>query len=87
MADEARPRPIDRPQIARADQRGMVDDMGEGPPLAAWHLLGTLFDNPTGVRLTPAHVERVLRDAGFQIEGAGTLLPGITRLTRASRPA
>ena len=52
----------------------------EGPPFAAWRLLGSLFDNPTGVRLTPAYVERVLRDAG-------TLLPGITRLTRASRPA
>jgi 2-hydroxy-4-(methylsulfanyl)butanoate S-methyltransferase len=63
----------------------MVDDAGEGPPFAAWYLLGSLFDNPTAVRLTPAYVERVLRDAGFRIEGTEVMLPGITMLTKASK--
>ena len=45
-----------------------------------------MFDNPTAVCLTPANVERVLRDAGFKIEGTETMLPGITMLTRASKP-
>jgi hypothetical protein len=63
----------------------MVDDAREGPPFAAWYLLGSMFDNPTAVCLTPAKVERVLRDAGFQIEGAETMLPGITMLTRATK--
>jgi 2-hydroxy-4-(methylsulfanyl)butanoate S-methyltransferase len=64
----------------------MVDDAHDGPPFAAWYLLGSMFDNPTAVCLTPANVERVLRDAGFQIEGTETMLPGITMLTRASKP-
>lgn len=64
----------------------MVDDAREGPPFAAWYLLGSMFDNPTAVCLTPANVERVLREAGFQIEGTETMLPGITMLTRASKP-
>ncbi len=64
----------------------MVDDACEGPPFAAWYLLGSIFDNPTAVCLTPAKVERVLRDAGFQIEGTETMLPGITMLTKASKP-
>ena len=64
----------------------MVDDAREGPPFAAWYLLGSMFDNPTAVCLTPADVERVLRDAGFRIEGTKTMLPGITMLTRARKP-
>jgi hypothetical protein len=62
----------------------VVDDAREGPPFAAWYLLGSLFDNPTAVCLTPAYVERVLRDAGFRVEGTEIMLPGITMLTRAS---
>jgi hypothetical protein len=65
----------------------MVDDAGDGPPFAAWYLLGSMFDNPTGVRLTPGYVERVLRDAGFEIEGTETMLPGITMLTKAVKAA
>src|SRR3984885_6018059 len=64
----------------------MVDDAHDGPPFAAWYLLGSMFDNPTAVCLTPAEVERILRDAGFKIEGTETMLPGITMLTRASKP-
>jgi hypothetical protein len=41
----------------------------------------------TVVCLTPAHVERVLRDAGFRIEGTDVMLPGITMLIRASKRA
>jgi hypothetical protein len=65
----------------------IVDDAREGPPFAAWYLLGSLLDNPTAVCLTPAHVERVLRDEGFRIEGTEVMLPGITMLTRASKPS
>ena len=54
----------------------MVDDGREGPPFAAWYL-GSMFDNPTAMCLTPANVERVLREAGFRIEGTQTMLPGI----------
>jgi 2-hydroxy-4-(methylsulfanyl)butanoate S-methyltransferase len=64
----------------------MVDNTRDGPPFAAWYLLGSMFDNPTAVCLTPAKVERVLREAGFQIEGTETMLPGITMLTKASKP-
>jgi hypothetical protein len=45
-----------------------------------------MLDNPTAVCLTPAYVERGLRDAGFKIEGTETMLPGITMMTRASKP-
>ena len=65
----------------------MVDDAGGGPPFAAWYLLGSMIDNPTAARLTPAYVERALRDAGFRIEATETMLPGITMLTRAVKPA
>ena len=65
----------------------MVEDAGDGPRFAAWYLLGALFDNPTAVCLAPAYVERVLSDAGFTVEGTETMLPGITMLTRASKPA
>ena len=65
----------------------MVNDAREGPPFAAWYLLGSVLDNPTALCLTPTDVERVLRDAGFQIEGTKSMLPGITMLTRASKPA
>ena len=43
----------------------MVDDAREGPPFAAWYLLGSMFDNPTAVCLTPA-VQRVLRGRRLQ---------------------
>ncbi len=65
----------------------MVDNAREGPPFAAWYLLGSMLDNPTAVCLTPAYVEQVLRDAGLRIEGTEVMLPGITMLTRASRPS
>jgi 2-hydroxy-4-(methylsulfanyl)butanoate S-methyltransferase len=65
----------------------MVDDAREGPPFAAWYLLGSVLDNPTAVCLTPAYVEQVLRDVGFRIEGTEVMLPGITMLTRASKPS
>ena len=61
----------------------MVDDAREGPRFAAWYLLGSMLDNPSAVCLTPAYVERVLRDAGLRIENTETMLPGITMLTKA----
>jgi 2-hydroxy-4-(methylsulfanyl)butanoate S-methyltransferase len=63
----------------------MVDNTYEGPRFAAWHLLGSIFDNPNAVCLTPSYVERVLRQAGFDIDGTDIMLPGITMLTRARR--
>jgi 2-hydroxy-4-(methylsulfanyl)butanoate S-methyltransferase len=61
----------------------MVDDARDGPRFAAWYLLGSILDNPSAICLTPAYVERVLRDVGFSIEKTDTMLPGITMLTRA----
>jgi 2-hydroxy-4-(methylsulfanyl)butanoate S-methyltransferase len=63
----------------------MVDNAHEGPRFAAWYLLGSVLDNPSAVCLTPAYVERALRDVGFRIENTETMLPGITMLTKASK--
>jgi len=64
----------------------MVDDSGAQPPFAAWYLLGSIFDNPDAVCLSPAFVEEALRQAGFQVEATEPMLPGITMLTRARKP-
>ena len=64
----------------------MVDDAYEGPPFAAWYLLSSILDNPTAECLTPGYVEGVLRKAGFIIDGTEVMLPGITKLTRATKP-
>jgi len=63
----------------------MVDNAREGPPFAAWYLLGSIFDNPNAVCLTPSYVEDVLRQIGFKVEGTDTMLPSITMLTRATK--
>ena len=63
----------------------MVDDAREGPPFAAWYLLGSIFDNPKAVCLTPPYVEGVLRQAGLDVERTEIMLPGITTLTKASK--
>jgi 2-hydroxy-4-(methylsulfanyl)butanoate S-methyltransferase len=63
----------------------MVDDAREGPRFAAWYLLGSMLDNPSAVCLTPAYVERILRDVGFRVENTEVMLPGITMLTKASK--
>lgn len=65
----------------------MVDDGHEGPPFAAWYLLGSIFDNPSAVCLTPDYVADVLRRVGLTVESSEVMLPGITMLTRASKPA
>jgi 2-hydroxy-4-(methylsulfanyl)butanoate S-methyltransferase len=65
----------------------MVDNAHDGPAFAAWYLLGSIFDNPTAVCLTPAYVESVLREVGLKVERTETMLPGITMLTRASKSA
>ena len=63
----------------------MVDDAHEGPPFAAWYLLGSIFDNPSAVCLTPSYVEDILREAGFNVEPTEIMLPGITMLTKADK--
>jgi 2-hydroxy-4-(methylsulfanyl)butanoate S-methyltransferase len=65
----------------------MVDNAYMGPPFAAWYLLGSIFDNPNAVCLTPGYVEGVLRHVGFDVDGTDIMLPGITMLTRATKPA
>ena len=65
----------------------MVDDADAHPPFAAWYLLGSVFDNPNAVRLTPAFIEDALRQAGFRIDATEVMLPGITMLTKARKPA
>jgi len=64
----------------------MVDNTHEGPPFAAWYLLGSIFDNPNAVCLTPDYVARVLRRAGLAVENTEGMLPGITMLTKAGKP-
>jgi len=63
----------------------MVDNSHEGPPFAAWYLLGSIIDNPNAVCLTPSYVEDVLRQVGFNVERSEMMLPGITMLTRAKK--
>jgi predicted O-methyltransferase YrrM len=63
----------------------MVDDAHEGPPFAAWYLLGSIFDNPNAVYLTPSYVENVLHQTGFKVDRTENMLPGITTLTRATK--
>jgi hypothetical protein len=65
----------------------MVDDADADPPFAAWYLLGSVFDNPNAVCLTPAFVEDALRQAGFRIDATEVMLPGITMLTKARKAA
>ena len=64
----------------------MVHDHDAQPPFAAWYLLGSIFDNPNAVCLTPTYVEHTLRQAGFQIDATEVILPGITMLTKARKP-
>ena len=61
----------------------MVDDTREGPPFAAWYLLGSIMDNPNAICLTPSYVEGALRAVGLDVERTEIMLPGITMLTRA----
>jgi 2-hydroxy-4-(methylsulfanyl)butanoate S-methyltransferase len=63
----------------------MVENAHEGPPFAAWYLLGSIFDNPNAVCLTPSYVENVLREIGFSVDRTEIILPGITMLTRATK--
>jgi 2-hydroxy-4-(methylsulfanyl)butanoate S-methyltransferase len=63
----------------------MVDNAHEGPPFAAWYLLGSIMDNPDAVCLTPSYVEQALHQAGLDVDGTEIMLPGITMLTRASK--
>ena len=63
----------------------MVDNAREGPPFAAWYLLGSIFDNPNAVCLTPSYVEGALREAGLDVEPTEIMLPGITMLTKANK--
>ena len=64
----------------------MVDNVQERPAFAAWYLLGSVFDNPNAVCLTPSYVEGALKRAGFRVEGTEAMLAGITMLTRALKP-
>ena len=63
----------------------MVDNAHEGPPFAAWYLLGSIIDNPNAVCLTQSYVDDVLRQVGFNVERTEMMLPGITMLTRATK--
>jgi hypothetical protein len=65
----------------------MIDNAREQPPFAAWYLLGSVLDNPNAVCLTPEYTEGALKRAGFEVEGTEVMLPGITMLTRALKPA
>ena len=53
----------------------MVDNARERPPFAAWYLLGSVFDNPNAVCLTPDYIEGALKQAGFTVEGTEVMPP------------
>lgn len=65
----------------------MVSDEKTGPPIAAWHLLGSTVDNPDAVCLTPSFVTERLSLAGFGHVSVEALIPGITNLATAHKPA
>jgi hypothetical protein len=44
-------------------------------------------DNPNAVCLTSEYTEGALKRVGFKVEGTEVMLPGITMLTRARKPA
>jgi hypothetical protein len=80
---------LDFPQTGDTAKRytretGVADRIAH---LAVNAIARRLADNPTGVCPTPAYIEQVLCDAGLRVEGTGTMLPGITMLTRAVKPA
>jgi hypothetical protein len=65
----------------------MVNNAREQPSFAAWYLLGSVLDNPNAVCLTPEYAEQALKGVGFKVDGTEVMLPGITMLTRALKPA
>jgi len=58
-----------------------------GPPIAAWHLLASVLDNPEISCLTTDLVGRSLAAGGFQLISGDDLVPGITSLVVARKPA
>ena len=56
-----------------------------GPPIAVWHLLGSMMDNPDAVCLTPSFVADVLTPAGFSDGESSELIPGITSMVTARK--
>ena len=65
----------------------MTLDDCSGPPIAAWHLLVATIDNPEAVCLTPRFVTEQLTQSGFTNPETSELLPGISSLTIARKPA
>ncbi len=63
----------------------MAAETGDGPPIAVWHLLGSLIDNPEAVCLTAGFVSDVLAGAGFTGVEASELLPGMTSVVTAKK--
>ena len=55
----------------------MVDDAREGPPFAAWYLLGSMFDNPTAVCLTPAKSSGFCATPAFRLKAQRPCCPGL----------
>lgn len=63
----------------------MATEAGDGPPIAVWHLLGSIIDNPQAVCLTAGFVSGILTEAGFTGAEASELLPGITSVVSAKK--
>lgn len=64
----------------------MADNDRSGPPIAAWHLMGSMIDNPGAVCLTPEFVSDCLARAGFTGAQTMDLVPGTTRVATARKP-
>ena len=63
----------------------MAAQAGDGPPIAVWHLLGSIIDNPEAVCLTAEFITTALGEAGFTGMDASELLPGITSVVTGKK--
>lgn len=64
----------------------MADNDRSGPPIATWHLMGSMIDNPGAVCLTPEFVSDCLTRAGFADVHSMELVPGTTTAATATKP-
>ncbi|MEJ8472693.1 methyltransferase [Roseibium algae] len=65
----------------------MVDENREGPKLAAlWQLQHTAF-NPKARSITSSYVRDLMEAAGFENIEVGEMIPGMTMLVHATKPA
>jgi SAM-dependent methyltransferase len=65
----------------------MVDDDRQGPPLAALWALQHMVFTPRAASLTGAQLSALMADAGFEGATVSNLIPGMTKVITALKPA